>query len=81
MNYNLIPDTDRGHLAEAAGNIYFYTTYLCEPFNIYKPRMFMDGNMWCALYGDNLQDGVAGFGSSPAKAVEDFNKNWNKDIE
>jgi hypothetical protein len=41
-----------------------------------RPRVFPDGNMWCALYGDNLQDGVAGFGETPAKACADFDKNW-----
>lgn len=30
----------------------------------------------CALYGDNLQDGVAGFGDSPALAMSDFDKSW-----
>ena len=47
------------------------------PSAIWKPRLFIDGNQWCALYGDNLQDGVAGFGDSPASAMWDFDKNWN----
>lgn len=47
-----------------------------EPSVIYKPRLFIDGDQWCALYGDNLQDGVAGFGDTPDKAMRDFNKNW-----
>ncbi len=46
------------------------------PSAIYKPSLSIDGNKWCALYGDNLQDGVAGFGDSPADAMTDFNKNW-----
>lgn len=32
----------------------------CEqrrPFVQLRPRVFLDGNMWCALYGDNIQDG------------------------
>lgn len=49
------------------------------PSAIFKPKLMLDGNAWCALYGDNLQDGVAGFGSSPAKAMEDFDRNWFKD--
>jgi hypothetical protein len=36
----------------------------------------MDGNQWCALYGDNLQDGVCGFGDSPAAAMQDFDMAW-----
>ena len=50
---------------------------MCKPSAIYKPRVTVDGDMWCALYGDNLQDGVAGFGKSPAEAMADFDKNWN----
>ncbi len=49
---------------------------LAEPSAIYRPKLTIDGNMWCALYGDNLQDGVAGFGETPEKAMQDFNKNW-----
>lgn len=47
-----------------------------EPSAIYRPKIYMDGDQWCALYGDNLQDGVCGFGDSPALAMNDFNKNW-----
>ena len=47
-----------------------------RPFVLLKPRMFPDGNQWCALYGENLQDGVAGFGDTPAKAASDFNVQW-----
>jgi hypothetical protein len=47
-----------------------------KPSAIYRPRIYIDGNQWCALYGDNLQDGVAGFGDSPDKAMIDFNKHW-----
>lgn len=47
-----------------------------RPSVMYRPALSIDGNMWCALYGANLQDGVAGFGASPAEAMEDFNRNW-----
>lgn len=50
------------------------------PSVVYRPRLFMDGDKWCALYGDNLQDGVAGFGDSPALAMHDFNLNWCKKV-
>lgn len=43
-----------------------------------KPRIFIDGNMWCVLWGENLQDGIAGFGATPRLAVYDFNKAWDK---
>ena len=46
------------------------------PALLWRPRLFIDGNQWCALYGDNLQDGVAGFGDTPDKAMRDFDLNW-----
>lgn len=47
-----------------------------RPSAIYRPAISTDGNQWCALYGANLQDGVAGFGDSPALAMEAFDKAW-----
>lgn len=44
----------------------------------FTPKVYRDGNSWCALYGDDLQKGVCGFGPTPAAAVEDYNRNWNK---
>ncbi len=43
---------------------------------ILKHSIKKDGDQWCVLYGDNLQDGVAGFGKSPYLAVLNFNENW-----
>jgi len=47
-----------------------------RPSVVWKPRLCVDGNQWCALLGDNLQDGVSGFGDSPAEAMWDFDKKW-----
>lgn len=43
-----------------------------------RPRVFIDGNMWCILYGESIMDGVVGFGESPILTVYDFNKSWRK---
>lgn len=51
-----------------------------EPFFLIKPNLFIEGDMWCALYGVNLQEGVAGFGKSPAEAVQNFNNAWYEKI-
>lgn len=48
-----------------------------RPAVLFRPAIYIDGNKWCALYGANLQDGVAGFGDSPAEAMTDFDKNWH----
>lgn len=45
-----------------------------------KPRIFIDGNQWCVLYGENLQDGVCGFGDTPMLAVYAFNRAWHKPV-
>lgn len=47
-----------------------------RPSAVYRPTLSVDGNMWCALYGENLQDGCAGFGGTPDAAMWDFDKNW-----
>lgn len=47
-----------------------------SPSVLFRPRLSIDGNQWCALYGDNLQDGVAGFGNSPEAAMASFDKAW-----
>lgn len=45
-----------------------------------KPEIKIDGNMWCVLWGENLQDGIAGFGETPYLAVLDFNKQWHRPL-
>jgi len=55
-----------------------------EEFNLFsllKPSIFIDGNKWCVLYGDNLQDGIAVFGNTAKEAVLNFNKAWDKPLE
>jgi hypothetical protein len=46
------------------------------PSVLYRPELTLDGNKWCALYGPNLQEGVAGFGDSPDEAMCAFNRAW-----
>ncbi len=46
------------------------------PSVMYRPALSIDGDQWCALYGDDIQSGVAGFGDSPSLAMSDFDKNW-----
>jgi hypothetical protein len=37
-----------------------------------NPKLFIDGTNWCALYGENLMEGIAGFGPTPSAALADF---------
>ncbi|NBW15812.1 MAG: hypothetical protein EBR82_48280 [Caulobacteraceae bacterium] len=52
------------------------TAFISAPHTRMRPRIYPDGNQWCALYGVNLQEGVAGFGDTPDKACADFDRNW-----
>lgn len=47
-----------------------------RPFMLLHPRMFPDGDQWCALYGSNVQEGVAGFGDTPEQAAISFDLAW-----
>lgn len=48
------------------------------PSVLYRPTLSRDGNQWCVLYGEDLQQGVCGFGDSPAEAMGNFDKAWYK---
>ncbi len=54
--------------------------YHRAPSVLYRPGLSIDGNQWCALYGENLQAGVAGFGDSPEEAMADFDRAFAKKL-
>lgn len=56
--------------------VYKATQDSLRPFVLLSPRIFPDGDQWCALLGENLQEGVAGFGNTPHEASLDFDRNW-----
>ena len=53
---------------------------LLRPFRLMRTSISLDGGQWCVLYGENLQDGVAGFGESPDKASRAFDLAWYKEV-
>ena len=82
LDYQQLIANSIAHAAEMANeNIRAVASSYEAPSVLFRPKLFIDGNQWCALYGDNLQDGVAGFGKSPADAMWDFDKNWNAAIK
>jgi hypothetical protein len=69
------------HEAHMTGNAQREAEYMrTRPSVLYRPALKIDGSKWCALYGDNLQDGVAGFGDSPGAAFADFDVMFYKAI-
>ena len=74
-------DANLSHHAAMAANAAICAASEQErPSVLFKPKLTLDGDQWCALYGENLQEGVAGFGDSPANAMCDFDRNWNKPL-
>jgi hypothetical protein len=68
-----------GHIAQHA--VAEVVSVLTAPHVVMRPRLFVDGDQWCALLGENVQDGVAGFGASPAEASYDFDRKWGERLE
>ena len=50
------------------------------PSMMLLPKLSIDGDQWCALFGENLQTGIAGFGDSPYEAYLDFDREWFKKL-
>ena len=73
---------DISHAVEMIRNEFLSAAYAQQrPSVLFSPKISLDGNEYCVLLGDNLQVGVAGYGKSPSKAFDDFDKNFYKDVE
>lgn len=77
----VMSDTESAYLAGRATQI--FDEYMRDiasehtrPSVLFRPEISLDGNQWCALLGDNLQIGVAGFGDSPEEAMRNFDIEW-----
>lgn len=47
-----------------------------RPFMLLKPKLFMEGNQWAAMYGDEPSLSLLGFGDTPEEAARDFDHAW-----
>jgi len=47
-------------------------------FALLKPSLTKDGDQWCVLYGENIIEGIVGFGDTPQSAIINWNAEWNK---
>jgi hypothetical protein len=55
-------------------------THRTRPSVDFKPKLYRDGDQWCVLYGEDLQNGVSGFGDSPHEAMIAFDLAWDEKI-
>lgn len=46
------------------------------PHMRYRPKLFLDGDTWCALFGEDIQSGVSGWGRTPDEAMKAFDLAW-----
>lgn len=76
--YDAVVNTcDASHVIQQAQSaVWEVANAMQRPSVLFRPRIYPDGRAWCALYGDDLQQGVAGFGASPEEAAIDFDANW-----
>lgn len=52
---------------------------LCDkPHKVLGVRVFRDGDQWCALFGQNIQEGCAGFGATRVDACAAFDRAWSR---
>ena len=60
----------KGQYVSAKGDVREAHALACPEHGGPDSRVFMDGNMWCAVYPDfvNLQESPAGFGPTPEDA-------------
>jgi len=70
---------DFGHVAvRAQEQVYYIANEMVRPSVLFRPTVVPDGSKWSALYGENLMEGVSGFGDTPEEAMRDFDKSWWK---
>ena len=75
-----IPDYLHGYLVQLI-EIKTEAAKLCEKAEkrraswavIYGLIPFKDENQWCVMLGDNIMEGIVGFGDTPEDAIEAFN--------
>lgn len=77
-NYKSNLDRNYGDLQHEAAMNALVTEQEYKLVQMLRPKITKDGNQWCVLYGENLQDGVCGFGDTPYLAILDFNKSFNQ---
>lgn len=83
MTYQAVYDAvsanfaNAGHLMDCVAHDAITTaTEQRRPSVLYRPALAPDGNQWCAMYGANLMEGIAGFGDTPELAMCDFDNQF-----
>ncbi len=54
---------------------------LKRPSMLFKPKLYIEGNQWCAMYGDSPAISLQGWGNSPELALIDFDLNYSEELD
>lgn len=55
---------------------YLGLQHVCKLAMILDCKITKDGDQWCCLFGEDLQEGIAGFGNTATEAVEEWGRNF-----
>jgi hypothetical protein len=56
-------------------------SFNCEriaPHVIHNAKVYQDGDEFCCLLGENIQEGICGFGRTPREACNEFDRIWEQ---
>jgi len=65
--------------AEAVDAIQRVSYEYMRPSVIFRPKIYQDGNQFCCLLGENIQEGITAFGNTPDEATRNFDNCWYKE--
>lgn len=77
MDFEQIESSQRQHHQELEHSVRMNIVVEQQDYNLFallKPKIFKDGDQWCVLLGENIQEGICGFGKRPIDAIVEFNK-------
>lgn len=54
-----------------------YSRKIQIAYDMLKPNLSLDGNMWCCIWGELPEKQcIVGFGKTPEKAINNFYRNY-----
>ena len=81
---NIHPDNrtpyERDMITRIVNDEFDRAQFLARPSVMLGLVPIPDGDAWSVLYGENLQEGVCGFGDTPVEAMLDFDRAWYAQI-
>ena len=58
----------------------YYTAHPRSPSAMHRPRVFFQNNVWVALLGRSIEEGIVGLGSTAETALAAFDAQYEGDL-